>query len=56
MPEDVKYDVNGQPGKQCKDCSEFTAHADDAAKGDCHGHEVVATGTCNFFHAAAAKE
>jgi len=53
MPDasDVQYNPQGEEGKQCKDCTEFTAHSDDAMKGDCHGHDVVAGGSCNFFSA-----
>jgi hypothetical protein len=53
MPEenDVNYKIPGETGKCCSDCSEFKAHADDANKGECHGHEVVANGSCDYFNA-----
>lgn len=47
----VKYEVNGEAGKQCKDCSMFKTHSDNLAKGDCQGHEVSVTGSCNLFQA-----
>ena len=53
MPDekDVNYHIPGEQGKCCSDCNEFAVHSDDAQKGDCHGHEVVANGTCNYFSA-----
>ena len=47
---DVHYKIPGEPGKCCSDCSEYAAHSDDAQKGDCHGHEVVANGHCDYFN------
>lgn len=53
MPDekDVNYKVPGEPGKCCADCGEFKIHSEDISKGDCHGHEVMANGECNYFHA-----
>jgi len=55
MPDakDVNYHIPGEEGKCCSDCSEYKAHTDDAAKGDCHGHEVVGNGSCNYFNPKA---
>lgn len=49
--QDVNYVIEGELGKQCKDCGEFMVHEDNAEMGDCHGHEVAAGGSCNLFHA-----
>lgn len=49
--QDVNYVVEGEVGKQCKDCAKYAAHADNAEIGDCHSHKVVAGGSCNYFHA-----
>lgn len=47
-------DVNYQPvapdaTKSCSSCSNFKLNQEKPGMGDCFGHEVVATGTCNFF-------
>lgn len=53
MPEenDVHYKIPGENGKCCSDCSEFKVDVNNATKGDCHGHEVAANGTCDYFNA-----
>jgi hypothetical protein len=48
---DVGYVTQGEEGKQCKNCTEFTAHGDGSEEGECHEHPVTANGGCNKFNA-----
>jgi len=47
--QDVGYTPLGELGKQCKDCTNYVA-ADECC-GNCFGHNVQATGSCNLFQA-----
>jgi hypothetical protein len=44
---EVKYVVQGEPGKTCADCKNFKDTGN--GKGDCYGHEVLTAGSCNLF-------
>lgn len=46
---EVKYTPQGESGKTCADCKFYTPKPDNPEKGDCFGHEVEATGSCNMF-------
>jgi len=46
---EVKYDPQGPPGQQCKDCKFFEPSSGNASMGKCFGKDVVAQGTCNMF-------
>jgi len=46
---EVKYVPQGKPGKTCADCRFFTPNDSNPGIGTCHGHEVMAAGSCNFF-------
>lgn len=47
---DVNYKIPGEKGRCCTDCSEYKPNSNDSSRGDCHGHEVVGKGSCNYFH------
>ncbi len=46
--DDVAYKpMASDESKSCTNCKNFQSKS--ANLGDCFGHEVVATGTCNYF-------
>jgi len=47
--QDVGYTTNGESGKQCKDCKHLQAIDDNY--GNCFGHRVATSGSCNNFTA-----
>lgn len=48
---EVNYTPNGPAGKTCLECTNYQADASNPDIGKCFGHDVVATGSCNFFQA-----
>lgn len=47
---EVNYQpVAPDPGRSCKNCKHFKPGSENGNAGECFGHEVHATGTCNFF-------
>jgi len=46
---DVNYTPEGPEGKTCAGCINFKPDESDPEKGICFGHEVIATGSCNFL-------
>jgi hypothetical protein len=47
--QNVDYKVEGEPGRQCKDCKFYEPEAGNPTKGRCFGHDVEERGTCNYF-------
>lgn len=47
--QEVNYTANGELGKQCKDCINYVPT--DETSGNCMGHNVSVSGSCNFFKA-----
>ena len=45
--QDVGYTAQGEPGKQCHDCTNYIAV--DETCGNCFGHNVQSAGSCSFF-------
>lgn len=45
--QEVGYSTAGPADKQCANCKNYKSQ--DADYGDCFGHKVVATGSCNYF-------
>ena len=46
---EIKYQVKGSKGKQCRDCRFFEAASGNPSQGKCFGKDVIAQGTCNMF-------
>ncbi len=51
---DVKYVTQGEKGKTCADCKFFKSKGN--GMGECYGHEVLASGSCNIFVPKAEKK
>jgi len=45
--QDVGYNATGPVGRQCADCKNYQSQ--DADYGDCFGHKVMTSGSCNYF-------
>ncbi|MBI5229318.1 hypothetical protein HY991_04355 [Candidatus Micrarchaeota archaeon] len=46
---DVKYTPNGPKGRTCGDCVHFSPTKEKKGVGTCFGHDVIDSGSCNFF-------